>query len=107
MQLIDIQMTLGLSGKLARILLLLNEQKVVTQHDIVTEYKLATDAKVAIHRLRRALDGKGVDIKSRRDVGYWLEPSTKERIKELADTGQTNFVLDHGAKADVDVIRAA
>jgi protoheme ferro-lyase len=44
--------------------------------------EIATDSKVAIHRLRQHMKPYGVAIQSKRCLGYWLEPETKQLIRD-------------------------
>lgn len=78
--LMSIRMRYDLSASLAKILILLIRHKVVTTVMIENEFKLTKDAKVAIHRLRRRLDAQGIEIKSMRDVGYWIEDESRKDI---------------------------
>lgn len=97
---VDIQFALGVSKSHAHILVYLYEEKYVTCRGIENERKITKDAKVAIHRLRRRLEGTGIEIRSQREVGYWLDPSSKEKLKELADTGQQSFAFDQAKTSD-------
>lgn len=97
---VDLQIAFELPQSLARLLRLLMESKLLTSRDIVHTHKIATDGKVAIHRLRRYLENHDLEIKSRRELGYWLEPSTKEKISKIAYTGQMSLPLDHGGTPD-------
>lgn len=52
--------------------------------------EIAHDAKVAVHRLRRHLKAfceerkiEEIEIKSRRNLGYWFEDETKLLIRQL------------------------
>lgn len=75
-----LQIHYDLSPSLAKILLLLVKNKVVTARMIEVEHRLTKDAKVALHRLRRRLEGVDIEIKSRRDVGYWLDDEARRNI---------------------------
>ena len=86
--LLDLQLTYRLSPTLAKLLLLLLENKFVTARMVETEHRLSTDAKIAVHRLRRRLDGLSVEIQSQRSLGYWLDEDTKGTIKKAALTGE-------------------
>lgn len=74
-----LQIRFDLPPSLAKILVLLTENEVVTSRMIELDHKLTKDAKVAIHRLRRRLDS-AVEIQSRRDVGYWLDADAKKKV---------------------------
>lgn len=88
--LLSLQMRFDLPINLAKILVLLNENVVVTAEMIEQEHALAKHAKVALHRLRHRLDGTGIDIKSRRDIGYWLTKAGKEALaNESPDHGDS------------------
>ena len=55
----------------------------VTPEIIRQRLEIAPDAKVAIHRLRKHLSPFGIEIKSRRNLGYWLEDETKLRVRQM------------------------
>ncbi|HLL29016.1 MAG TPA: hypothetical protein VKT73_15370 [Xanthobacteraceae bacterium] len=55
----------------------------VTPEIIRQRLEIATDAKVAVHRLRRHLKEWEIQIHSRRNVGYWLDEETKEKIRGM------------------------
>lgn len=93
----DLQMEYGLSPALAKLLLLLVQNKVVTGRMVEKEHKLSTDARIAVHRLRRRLDGTGIVIQSRRDVGYWLDPETR---KTIATAMEDESPLERGDDSD-------
>ena len=44
---------------------------------------IASDAKVAMHRLRKELEAFGIEVHSKRLLGYWLDDETKARIKTM------------------------
>ena len=94
--LIALQMRYDLSPSLAKILLLLAQNKIVTATMIEVEHKITKDAKVAIHRLRRRLEGVDIAVKSRRDVGYWVEPDARQTIHEAMKSDQLELPLGDG-----------
>src|SRR5690349_13239035 len=55
----------------------------VTAEMVRQRLEIATDAKVAMHRLREHLKPWGIEIKSRRNLGYWLEDEEKVRVRQL------------------------
>jgi hypothetical protein len=70
----------------------------VTPDMIQQRLMIATDAKVAMHRLRQAMEPfyteLGVTptaglIQSRRGLGYWIDSSVKDRIKSMVTPGVT------------------
>lgn len=84
-----LQKKFGLSATHAKILLLLVEKPEVTSGDIELDYGLTSCARVAICRMRQRLSDAGVNIKSQRDVGYWLEPDDRSKLVDLMQGGQT------------------
>lgn len=86
--LLDFQMRFDLPINLAKILVLLADNTVVTA-EMVEEQGLTKDAKVAMFRLRRRLEEKNIFIFSRRDIGYWLSKSGKDALKESPDHGDS------------------
>lgn len=99
-----LQMRYDLPSSLARILVLLAENKVVTTHMIEHEHKITKDAKVAIHRLRRRMEGTpGIEIKSRRDVGYWMDAEVRETIRQAMVPDQMSLPFDGEGKGGAAV----
>lgn len=94
--LMALQIRYDLSPSLAKILLLLAQNKVVTPRMIEVDHRLTKDAKVAMHRLRRRLEGVGVEIKSRRDVGYWVDDTIRVTIHEAMKSDQLELPLGGG-----------
>lgn len=88
-ELMALQMKYDLPPSLAKILLMLAQNHVVTARMIEIDTRLTKDAKVAMHRLRRRLEGSSVEIKSRRDVGYWLEADSRSVVLESSKTMET------------------
>ena len=83
----NIQAAFKLSPALSNILGLLLALPAVTSDMIHPRLGLAADAKVAIHRLRLHLKEFTIEVKSRRNIGYWLDADTKARIKQaISDT---------------------
>lgn len=78
--LLSLQMRFDLPINLAKILVLLNENVAVTPEMIEQDHALSKSAKVSLHRLRGRLKGTGIEVKSRRDVGYWLTKEGKEKL---------------------------
>jgi hypothetical protein len=97
----DIQFAFKLSPSLAKLLMIMLEETLVTTKEVSDKYKIATDGRVAMYRLRNYLRGYDIEIMSRRELGYWLEPSTKQKVIDLADVGQMSFTFDHEVEEDV------
>lgn len=102
-ELMTLQMRYDLPPSLAKILLLLVENKVVTARMIELEHRLTKDAKVAIHRLRRRMDATpDVEIKSRRDVGYWMEPASRDAVRRVITADQFELPLAGGGTSGAE-----
>lgn len=81
-ELADLQVKHRLSASMAKIVLLILENRRVTANMIENDHKIVVDAKVIIHRIRRRLEGSGIVIQSRRDVGYWMDNESKVKLYE-------------------------
>ena len=75
--------TFKLSDGLNNVLGLMMSVDVVDADILQNQMKLTTDAKVCVHRLRRALLPWNVKINQRRGFGWWLTAESKERIANL------------------------
>jgi hypothetical protein len=100
-ELMALQMRYDLPLSLAKILLLLVENQVVTTRMIELDHAITKDAKVAIHRLRRRLAATPIEIKHRRDVGYWLEKEARE-LAHTAMQPTENLPLGDGGRTAAD-----
>ncbi|MGZ3672901.1 MAG: hypothetical protein ACXVCO_01205 [Ktedonobacterales bacterium] len=76
--------TYKLSPTLSDLLGLLISVKVADPAMIQQRLEVVTDAKVAVHRLRKRMKHFGIEIHGRRLVGYWLDDETKERLRQRA-----------------------
>lgn len=78
-----LQIHFDLSPAMAKILILLLDHPVVTPRMIEGQHSITKDAKVAMHRLRRRLECMDpvIEVKSRRDVGYWLDPDDRDQVE--------------------------
>lgn len=79
----SIHATFMLPPRLADILGVLLSQPVVTSDMIQNKLELATEPKVAVHRLRKAMEKYGIKIQSRNRVGYWIDEAGKAEINRL------------------------
>jgi hypothetical protein len=73
----SIRAVFHLSPRLADIFGLLLSQDVVPTETLTTRLNLVSDAKVAVHRLRRQMAPLGITIHSRNRVGYWISDEDK------------------------------
>ena len=80
--LFEMRRAFRLSEVLAKLLQLLMTEPRVTQQMIEHDHRLSTDAKVAIHRLRRRLKPYNIRIETLRGDGYWLENPMKQLIND-------------------------
>jgi hypothetical protein len=51
---------------------------------------IVSNLKVTMHRLRMELKGHGIEIRSRKQAGYWLDDADKTRIRELIELRTTH-----------------
>jgi hypothetical protein len=58
---------------------------------------IAYDSKVAIHRLRKHLVPWGIEVKSKRLIGYWLSDEDKDRAKDLLARAKASIPSDLAA----------
>lgn len=100
---VDLQMRYKLTHCMAQALYLLLSNKVVTakmlEIDVISSIgaktPLTTDSKVLMHRIRRRLTDTNIDIKSQRNLGYWLDNTSRERI--LREVGEEQMSLPFDA----------
>lgn len=96
-ELVDLQIGLGLSPTLAKVLQLLLSSKIVTYHMIEQEHNITNDSKVSVFRLRRYLGlPSEYDIQSARGVGYWLDQKSKDHILEKLHNNLPDEVANGG-----------
>lgn len=67
-------------------LLLLNKR--VTTQMVADNVGTEIDVKMTMFRLRKYLKPHGVDVQSKRHIGYWLDQETKERLIEAMELTQ-------------------
>lgn len=79
-EVVDLQMKYKLTPSMARALLLLLKNKIVTPFMVEVDQPITTDGKVLMHRIRRRLIGTPIAIHSQRSVGYWLDTNSREHI---------------------------
>jgi hypothetical protein len=86
----DLAVTFHLTPSLNNLMGLLLSVRSINAVMVRQRLEITTDPKVAIWRLRQHLDRWAdknnqprIDIKSKRTLGYWLEPEEKARIKAL------------------------
>lgn len=77
----DLRRAYRITSTQARLLIELLNNRSVKITEIENDLRLFTDAKVAMHKLRQRLAGSGIDIRTLRGAGYFLDPETKERVR--------------------------
>lgn len=77
----SLALAFNLPPRLSDLLGLLLSLPVVSSEMIRQRLEIATDAKVAIHRLRKHISPYGIEIMGRRGFGYWISEETKEAIR--------------------------
>ena len=73
-----------LLGKLFHLLM---TNPLVTNDMVEKDAELTHDIAAAFFRLRRRLDVQGITIHSQRDLGYWIEPEDKAKVREFLQEG--------------------
>jgi len=106
-EIVDLQIKYKLTPSMAKALLLLMTNKIVTHIMLEAEHNVATDGKVLIHRTRRRLAHTGVKIKSQRDVGYWLDQESREILRRELEESQLDLPLGRGGSSDESPLVAA
>lgn len=84
----DIAFMFSLPPMLEKLFKLLLKQPRVTTEMIVEGLGAEVDAKMTVFRLRKYLKPHDIDVKSKRHLGYWIEPAEKERLFEKMRTTQ-------------------
>lgn len=69
--------------------LLLQNQRVTTQM-VADNLGPEIDAKMTMFRLRKYIKAHGVEIKSKRHLGYWIEPAEKKRLVDAMELTQSS-----------------
>jgi len=96
----DFMMKYNVTAAMAKMLLLLLNNKIVTAKMVEVDDPVTSDIKVLAHRIRRRMDGTGVKLQSRRSLGYWIDQESKEKIMADLSEGQMSLPLDHGVKSE-------
>lgn len=99
-EIVDLQIKYKLTPSMAKALLLLLTNKIVTHAMLEVEHDVATDGKVLIHRTRRRLAHTAIKIKSQRDVGYWLDAESKEILRRDIESAGNELPSDHGGNSE-------
>lgn len=73
--------TFRLSPTLGNLMGLLLTLPTVTPELVKQKLGVAADAKVVMYRLRKHLRDWNIKIHSHRNVGYWLDPADKKRVR--------------------------
>jgi hypothetical protein len=71
----------------------------VTSEMVLDRLGIATDAKVAMHRLRKHMAPFGIVIESRRNLGYWIDQDAKAKIRAMLKPASIDWHLDEAEKA--------
>lgn len=103
-EVVDLQMKYKLTQCMARALLLLLTNKVVTvkmlESPTAEESAITTDSKVLVHRIRRRMVDKPINIQSQRSVGYWLDQTSRDFILQDLQDDQFSLPFDHEGKGE-------
>jgi hypothetical protein len=75
-----LRQTYNLPARQAQLMNLLLNNRYVTYDMIETKFKIYTDAKVAIHKLRRLLAPFEITVGVMRGAGYFIDEPEKKKI---------------------------
>jgi hypothetical protein len=104
-ELADLQITFSMSKSMATVVKLMCDDGRITADAIENKHKIVTDAAVLIHKIRRQLAPFGITVHSRRDVGYWIDDSSKavllKAIGHEAPAGHAGEVEDADRDSEV------
>lgn len=78
-----LQMKYTLTHTLAELLLMLVRHRVVTRRMAEIDLPVTKDVRMAMYRLRQALSGTGIEVKSLRDEGYFLGMENRKALFDL------------------------
>ena len=84
----DVAFKFALPPMLEKVFRLLLLNKRVTTQMIADHLGADIDVKMTMFRLRKYLKPQGVDVQSKRHIGYWLDQEVKERLIEAMDITQ-------------------
>lgn len=80
----DLAFVFLLPPLLTSILRILLERPRVTTEQLTSQLPEGTDIKSAIFRIRKLLKEHEVELRSRRYLGYWIEPADKTKLLDAA-----------------------
>lgn len=80
----DLAFALSLPPILEKALRLLLKHTRVTTEQLKTRLPRGSEPKCCMFRLRKVLQKRGVELKSQRYLGYWIEPEDKKKLLEAA-----------------------
>lgn len=102
----DFMMKYKVTPAMAHALLLLLNNKIVTPKMVEVDDPITTDSKVLVHRIRRRLAGTGIEVRSQRNLGYWLDQASKEIILRDLEDKQMSLPLGHGGSSEGSTLAA-
>lgn len=76
----ELAFVFSLPPMLAKLLKHLLEKRLTSSDAAAKAMGVSSEPKTAVFRLRKVLQRYGVDIKSRRHLGYWIEADEKQRL---------------------------
>lgn len=80
----DFAFVFSLPPMLEKIFVLLLQHHRVTTEQITAQVPKCAEPKSAMFRLRKFLKKYEVELKSKRHMGYWIEPADKKKLLDAA-----------------------
>jgi len=96
----SIERLFNMTPHIALLFTVLIEEEVVTERQIAERVPGTSEAKVSIYRLRKALAPFNISIHSHRRVGWYIDDTQKQLVKEMIDSGHV-YTLPEQASAEL------
>ena len=80
----DFAFVFSLPPMLEKIFRLMMAQPRVTSEQLAARLPQGAEVKCAVFRLRKCLKPFGVNVQSKRHIGYWIEQSDKKKLLQTA-----------------------
>ncbi len=80
----ELALAFHLPPVMEKLLGLLLAMPLVTGEMVERRLDISTQPKIAVYRLREYLKRHAVDVKCKRNVGWWIEPDDKTKLMQIA-----------------------
>lgn len=89
-----IQVCFGVSPAMADLIVLFMTNRIVDADLMISAGADPNNYRMAIYRLRNALDSFGVQIQSQQFLGYWMEPEDRAKVRALIAATEKKLAPD-------------